>query len=52
MRAAISIPRLAAAPHNAEDNVKMMMQIIRNRLRPKKRPNQFVAGRMIAFETR
>jgi hypothetical protein len=52
MRAKISIERLVAAPHMAEATVKMMMQTIRKRLRPKKVVSHPVAGRIIAFETR
>ena len=51
-RAATSMPRLNAAPHAADAVVKIRMQAIRNRLRPKKPESQADAGRMIALETR
>src|SRR6476659_5425154 len=51
-RAMIKNPRLPARPHNAEARVNKMMQLMRKRFRPKSWPNQLVAGRMMAFETR
>ena len=35
MRANINMPKLVAAPHNAEDSVKITMQTIKNLFRPK-----------------
>ena len=52
MRAPISIGRLVAIPQRPEAAVKMTMQTVRNRLRPKNEPNQAVAGNTIAFATR
>jgi hypothetical protein len=51
-RAMIRKPRLPAIPHRADAIVNKVMQPMRNRLRPKTWPNQLVAGRMIAFESR
>jgi len=48
----MSHPKLEAKPQSADAMVNIPMQAIRNRLRPKKRPSQPVAGRITAFETR
>jgi len=51
-RATMSMPRLVAAPHTADDSVKIVMQTSRKRLRPNTEVSQAVVGRMIALDTR
>ena len=51
-RAAISISRLAAAPHAAEASVKMTMHVSRRRLRPNAALSHAVTGSTMAFEIR
>ena len=45
-------PSEGAAPQKNEATVKMMTQMSRKRLRPKRRANQLEAGRMTALATR
>ena len=45
-------PSEGAAPQKKEAMVKMMTQMSRKRLRPKRRANQLEAGRMTALATR
>ena len=52
MRARISIPMLLAMPQTAEDKLKSIVQVIRNRLRPKKLLSQPVIGSTMALATR
>ena len=51
-RAITRKPRLVAIPHMKEDTVKMPMQQIRNRLRPKKLANHALVGSTMALDTR
>jgi len=44
--------REGAAPQRNEDRVNKTTQVRRNRLRPKRRPNQLLAGRTTAFAIR
>jgi hypothetical protein len=44
--------RLVAAPQAKEETVKMTMQVMRNRLRPKRSENQELAGKIMALATR
>ena len=45
-------PSEGAAPQKNEAMVKMMTQVSRKRLRPKRRANQLEAGRITALATR
>ena len=51
-RAIRIIARLVAEPQANDETVKMTMQVIRNRLRPKRSENQPLAGRIMALATR
>jgi hypothetical protein len=51
-RASRMMPSDGAAPQKNEATVKIMMQMSRKRLRPKRRANQLEAGRMTALATR
>src|SRR5260221_14119378 len=52
IRAKIKKPKLVANPQSTEARVKIVMQVIRKRLRPKRRESQLLAGKIIALETR
>src|ERR1035441_9915290 len=52
MRAKRMMPREGAAPQKKEATVKMVTQMSRKRLRPKRRANQLEAGRKTALATR
>ena len=47
-----SIVMLVASPQSNEATVKIIVQPIKNRFRPKKLENHVLAGRMIALATR
>src|SRR5882757_1566091 len=51
-RANSSHPRLHATPHSSEVTVKIRMQIMKKRFRPKIPTNHPLTGRIIALETR
>ncbi len=51
-RATMSMPRLVAAPHTADEIVKSAMQVSRKRFRPNAELSHAVVGRMIALDTR
>ena len=51
-RASKIIPRLVAEPQANDETVKMTMQVMRKRLRPKRSANQELAGRITALATR
>ena len=44
--------KLVAAPHMKDEIVKIVMQVMRNRFRPKRSENQELAGKIIALATR
>ncbi len=52
MRASRMTASDGAAPQKNDATVKMETQVSRKRLRPKRRANQFEAGRMTALATR
>jgi hypothetical protein len=52
IRERINRSRLSAAPHRADAAVKSAMQIVRNRLRPKRIPSHPVIGSTMALDTR
>ncbi len=52
MRASRITASDGAAPQKNDAMVKRITQVSRKRLRPKRRANQFDAGRMTAFATR
>src|SRR5260370_30193721 len=52
IRATIRKPRLVASPQSSEASVKIVIQVIRKRLRPKRRESQLLVGKITALETR
>jgi hypothetical protein len=52
MRAKSMMARDGAAPQAKLATVKMMTQMMRKRLRPKRREHQLLAGRTMALATR
>jgi hypothetical protein len=46
------VARVGAVPHRRELAVKMLRQIMKNRLRPSRLTNHPLMGRTMAFDTR